>query len=97
MPKRIEDEFTSQRVSRQRRYQLRMKRDRRCELCGEPASEGVLCLKHLIKSRERQRKKLGQKRRYHNAMSYRLQGKSPVLARRRRKTSPKGFAKQGAS
>ena len=73
MRKRIEDEFTHMRTSRQRKYQLRMLRDKRCTECGEPAVQGSRCLKHLIKARERQRKKRGLKRRYYNTLSYRLQ------------------------
>ncbi len=73
MRKRIEDEFTHLRISRQRKYQLRMLRDKRCTECGEPAVQGSRCLKHLIKARERQRKKRGLKRRYYNTLSYRLE------------------------
>ena len=73
MRKRIEDEYTHLRISRQRKYQLRMLRDKRCTECGEPAVQGSRCLKHLIKARERQRKKRGLKRRYYNTLSYRLQ------------------------
>ena len=73
MRKRIEDEFTDLPVSRQRKYQLRMQRDLRCTECGEPALKGSRCLKHLVKARERQRKKKGLKRRYYGTMSYRLE------------------------
>jgi hypothetical protein len=73
MRKRIKDKFTYLRVSRQRKYQLRMQRDKRCTECGEPAAQGSRCLKHLVKARERQRKKMGHKRRLRNALSYRLQ------------------------
>jgi len=73
MGKLIKDEFAKLRISRQWRYQLRMKRDNRCIICGEPAVRGWKCLKHLVKARERQRKKMGHKRRLRNAMSYRLQ------------------------
>ena len=52
----IIDEFTHLAISRQRKYQLRMQRDKRCTECGEPAAEGSRCLKHLVKARERQRK-----------------------------------------
>ena len=70
----IEDELTHLPVSRQRRYQLRMKRDKRCAQCGEPVAQGsrALCLDHLIRARERQRRKLRLKRRYSNALSYNL-------------------------
>ena len=73
MRRRIEDEFTQLSISRQRKYQLRMQRDKRCTECGEPAAEGSRCLKHLVKARERQRKKRGLKRRYRNTLSYKLQ------------------------
>jgi len=73
MGKRIKDEFAGLRVSRQYRYQSRMKRDKRCIICGEPAVTKWKCLKHNVKARERQRKKLGLQRRLRNALSYRLQ------------------------
>jgi hypothetical protein len=70
----IQDEFTELPISRQRKYQLRMKRDKRCTECGRPAAEGSRCLKHLVKARERQRKKRGLRRRYYGTLSYKLQG-----------------------
>ena len=73
MRKRIQDEFTDLPISRQRKYQLRMQRDRRCTECGQPAIQGSRCLQHLVKARERQRKKRGLKRRYYNTLSYRLE------------------------
>lgn len=73
MRKPIQDEFTSLPISRQRNYQLRMQRDKRCTECGAPAAQGSRCLKHLVKARERQRKKRGLKRRYYNTLSYKLQ------------------------
>lgn len=73
MRARIKDEFTEMPISRQRKYQLRMKRDGRCTECGELALEGSRCLKHLVKARERQRKKRGLKRRYYGTLSYKLQ------------------------
>jgi hypothetical protein len=69
----IKDEFTHLPISRQRKYQLRMQRDRRCTECGEPAIEASRCLKHLIRARERQRKNRGLKRRYYGTLSYKLQ------------------------
>jgi hypothetical protein len=72
MRKRIQDEFTELPISRQRKYQLRMQRDKRCTECGQPAIQGSRCLKHLVKARERQRVKRGLKRRYYNTLSYRL-------------------------
>jgi hypothetical protein len=68
----IQDEFTYLPISRQRKYQLRKKRDKRCTECGAPAIRGVRCLKHLVMARELQRKKRGLKRRY-KTLSYRLQ------------------------
>ncbi len=68
----IVDEFTHLSISRQRKYQLRMQRDKRCTECGAPAIQGSRCLKHLVKARERQRKKRGLKRRYYNTLSYKL-------------------------
>ena len=73
MRRRIEDEFTHLPISRQRKYQLRMQRDSRCTECGEPAVQGSRCLKHLVKARERQRRKRGLKRRYYGTLSYKLQ------------------------
>lgn len=69
----IIDEFTHLPISRQRKYQMRRQRDKRCTECGEPAAKGSRCLKHLVKARERQRKKRGLKRRYYNTLSYKLQ------------------------
>jgi hypothetical protein len=73
MRKPIQDEFTHLPISRQRKYQLLMQRDKRCSECGEPAAQGSRCVKHLVKARERQRKKRGLKRRYYNTLSYKLQ------------------------
>ncbi len=73
MGKRIKDEYSNLPISRQWRYQLRMKRDRRCVTCGKPAVRGWKCLEHMVQAREQQRKRLGQKRRLRNALSYRLQ------------------------
>jgi hypothetical protein len=96
MRKRIEDEFTHLRTSRQRKYQLRMLRDKRCTECGEPAVQGSRCLKHLIKARERQRKKRGLKRRYHNTLSYRLQAAEEVAANNRVRKSRRPAARARA-
>ncbi len=85
MRKRIEDEFTHLKISRQRKYQLRMLRDQRCTECGEPAVQGSRCLKHLVKARERQRDKRGLRRRYLNTLSYRLQAQEREKAKRRAK------------
>ena len=93
MRKRIEDEFTHLRISRQRKYQLRMLRDKRCTECGEAAVQGSRCLKHLIKARERQRKKRGLRRRYYNTLSYRLQAKERGEASPRGRTSTRALVR----
>lgn len=80
MRRRIKDKYTYLPVSRQRKYQLRMKRDHRCTECGAPAVQGSRCLKHLVKARERQRKKRGLRRRYYGTLSYRLE----ALARKKK-------------
>jgi hypothetical protein len=73
MKKRIQDEFTNLAISRQRKYQLRKQRGKRCTDSGQPAIQGSRCLQHLVKARKRQRKKRGLKRRYYNTLSYRLE------------------------
>ena len=78
MRAKIVDEFTHLPISRQRKFQLRMQRDGKCTECGEPAAQGSRCLKHLVRARERQRKKRGLRRRYYNTLSYRLQAKAPA-------------------
>jgi hypothetical protein len=77
MGRRIEDEFTYLPISRQRRYQLRLRRDNRCTECGKPAVGSSRCLEHLVKAREWQRKKLGLKRRYLGTLGYQQQPKTP--------------------
>jgi hypothetical protein len=59
--KPIQDELTPLALSRQRKYQLRMKRQGRCTVCGKPAARESrsLCLKHLVHVRERQRRQRG--------------------------------------
>jgi hypothetical protein len=76
----IKDEFTHLKLSRQRKYQLRMERDNRCTECGEPVIQGSRCLKHLVRARERQRKRRGMKRRYKGALGYRLEEMARGLA-----------------
>jgi hypothetical protein len=73
MRKPIIDEFTYLNISRQRKYQMRKKRDGRCTQCGAPVLSGARCLKHLVLYREQQRKKQRARRRYDGAMSYRMQ------------------------
>jgi hypothetical protein len=71
----IKDEFTELLISRQRRYQMRKQRDKRCQMCGGPVITGSFCLLHLTENRERVRKRLGYKLRYNNALTYRLASK----------------------
>jgi hypothetical protein len=73
MGKPIKDKFAKLPISRQYRYQLRMRQQKRCIICGELAVTKWKCLKHMVKARERQRKKLGLRRRLRGALSYRLQ------------------------
>ena len=56
-------------VSRQRRWQLKMREEHRCWRCGEPAI-GSLCATHLVQERERQRRINGYSARNLNALSY---------------------------
>jgi hypothetical protein len=80
MKKRIVDEFSHLPISRQRKYQLRMERDNRCTECGARGVYASRCLKHMVKARERLRKKIGLKRRYFNTLSYRLEEEAAQLA-----------------
>lgn len=84
MRKPIQDEFTHLPVSRQRRYQLRKRRDGLCTECGAPADYASRCVKHLVLARERQRSKKGLTRRYSNTLSYRLEAAAQKAAARRR-------------
>jgi len=72
MPKIIKNEFTGLPVSPQRIYQLRMKRDGRCVICGEPRVGSSFCLKHMVKRRERARRLIGATSRLKGARSYRM-------------------------
>ena len=76
MRRPIQDEFTHLKISRQRKYQLRMLRDGRCSECGAPIIEGSRCVKHLVNARERVRARRGLKRRYLNTMAYRLEAQA---------------------
>lgn len=84
MRRPIQDEFTHLPVSRQRRYQLRKRRDGLCTECGAPATQASRCVKHLVLARERQRSKKGLTRRYQNTLSYRLEAAALKQAARRR-------------
>jgi hypothetical protein len=76
MRKAIKDKFTKLPISRQRKYQLRMRRDHRCVVCGAPATLGSRCLKHMVEAREQARKKHGLKRRNYRTKSYKLERRS---------------------
>ena len=56
-------------ISRQRRWQLKMRDQHRCWRCGEPALRS-LCATHLVQERERQRRINGSSARNLNALSY---------------------------
>lgn len=70
----IDDEFTNLKISRQRRYQLRMQKEHRCIICGARA-EGSKCVKHLVSARERMRRQKRLKHRYVTTLSYQLERK----------------------
>jgi len=75
MPKAIIDELTSLPISRQRRYQLRKHRDRKCIRCGQPAvKQGYFCETHRqvhnVLTRELQRRRLDFKHRDYESESY---------------------------
>src|SRR5262245_7309141 len=67
----IEDEFTRLPIPRHRKYNLRVPRDKRCPEGGDLADFAPRSLTHLVRPRERQRKKRGHKRRYYGTPSYR--------------------------
>jgi hypothetical protein len=75
MPKAIIDEFTSLPISRQQRYQLRKRRDRKCIRCGQPVvNDGNFCETHRqahnVLIRELQRKRFDRKHRDYYSESY---------------------------
>ncbi len=77
MPKSISDEITSLPISRQRRYQLRKRRDRKCIRCGQDAvNQGYFCEAHRqvhnVLTRELRRKRFDSKGRVHVSESYRF-------------------------
>jgi hypothetical protein len=45
-------EFTDRPVSKQRKYQLRRERDRKCIICGKRAVLMNRCLKHVVAMRD---------------------------------------------
>jgi hypothetical protein len=58
------DQFTKLKgtVSRQRIYQLRHAAAGLCQLCSKPRVTATYCLRHAVKSRNRQRQKNGAER-----------------------------------
>ncbi len=66
----IQDEFSSLPLSRQMKYYLRRRRDKRCTKCGKTVDQGSLCVEHMVQMREHRRKTFGLKRRYSNSLSY---------------------------
>ena len=75
MPKPITDEITSLPISRQRRYQLRKRRDRKCIRCGQDAvNQGYFCETHRqvhnVLTRELRRKRFDSTYRMHASESY---------------------------
>jgi hypothetical protein len=69
----IKDKFTRLKVSRQRKYQLRMLQQHRCMICGEAAVTRLHCLRHAITCREALRVRMDFRRRYLGARTYQLQ------------------------
>ena len=69
----IHDEFSDLPLSRQMKYYLRQRRDRRCTKCGKPVEAGSLCLEHMVQTREHRRRTVGNKRRNRGSLSYRVQ------------------------
>jgi hypothetical protein len=71
MPKPVVDEFSELLVSRQRKEQLRHKRDGKCILCPRPLATKNHCRKHALAARERSRKRNGSKRKNRTALDRR--------------------------
>lgn len=79
MRKEIVDEFSHLQVSRQRKQQLRNKRDGKCPICSRPLHfYSSLCDTCRDKARERARAKLG-----HNAWRPGAVGRPPTAYRHR--------------
>ena len=72
----ITDEFSGMPLSRQMKYYLRKRRDKRCTKCGKSLEAGSVCPEHLVQMREYRRKTFGPKRRYHNSRSYQIQART---------------------
>jgi len=48
----IRDEFTDLPISRQRKYQLRRRRDLRCIKCGKPTDGMSVCQEHRTQAKD---------------------------------------------
>lgn len=74
-------------MSRQRKYQLRKKRDGRCTACGKPAARGSRswCPKHLNHVRERRQRKRG-----FQGLDLKASGHSPQFEMNGRKLAASG-------
>ncbi|MCX8090962.1 MAG: hypothetical protein N3I86_08525 [Verrucomicrobiae bacterium] len=88
MGRKIIDRFTNLPVSRQRKYQLRMKARKRCIICGEPVVRASYCLYHMVKYRELARARVNAQRRNYGARSYQIE-----MALRSRKRSARRAAR----
>ncbi len=58
----IQDEFSDLPISRQAKQQKRHLRDGKCKLCNQPLFNANYCLKHAIKSREGDARRMGRKK-----------------------------------
>lgn len=75
---------TIKKVSRQREYQIKLRAQHRCIVCGQPAAPSTrnkdgysqYCIKHVISQREYMRKYSGAKVRYPSCPSYQLEQKT---------------------
>jgi hypothetical protein len=85
MGRKIIDRYTNLPVSRQRKYQLRMKARKRCIICGEPAVRTTYCLYHMIKYRELARARVHAQRRNYGARSYQIEMALHALQKSQRK------------
>lgn len=72
MNKAIQDEFTDLPVSRQRKSQMRQKRDGRCTACGKPRVNATHCLYHAVYQMNYSAKRNGTKKRASTCLTLRL-------------------------
>lgn len=63
-------------LSKQRKWQIKHQKNGLCHSCKRAVVNGsIFCSVHLIKVRERYHKKFKGKKRYYNALSYKLKKK----------------------